>query len=88
MNRVLELDADMAREEWYEFGARFTGTFAGGVNFHVYNKISLRVDGVVNLWRITTPLGWQTVAADPLSENPEGEWVSIKTIRVGAAWRF
>ena len=87
-NRVLELDSDMRRDEWYDFGKRFTGTLAGGLNFHIYNKISLRVDGVMNLWKITTPLGWRTVAADPLSENPAGEWVSIRTIRVGAAWRF
>ena len=88
MNRVLELDSEMAQDEWYEFGVRFTGTVAGGVNFHVHNKISLRVDGVMNLWKITTPVGWRTLAADPLGENPEGEWVSVKTIRLGVAWRF
>ena len=87
-SRVLELDSDMPGDEWYEFGKRFTGTLAGGVNFHIYDKISLRVDGVMNLWKITTPLGWRTVANDPLGENPAGEWVSVKTIRVGVAWRF
>ena len=87
-SRVLELDLDMPIDEWYEFGNRFTGTFGGGVNFHVHDKISLRIDGVMNLWKITTPAGWQTVAADPLGENPDGEWVSIKSIRVGVAWRF
>ena len=87
-DRTLELDSDMPRDEWYEFGTRFAGSFGGGVNFHVSNRISLRLDGVMNLWKITTPVGWQMVAADPLGENPAGEWVSIKTIRVGAAWRF
>ena len=87
-DRTLELDSDMPEDEWYEFGTRFAGSFGGGVNFHVSNRISLRLDGVMNLWKITTPVGWQTVAADPLGENPAGEWVSIKTIRVGAAWRF
>ena len=87
-DRTLELDSDMPEDEWYEFGTRFAGSFGGGVNFHVSNRISLRLDGVMNLWKITTPVGWQTVAADPLGENSAGEWVSIKTIRVGAAWRF
>ena len=87
-SRVLELDLDMPRDEWYEFGTRFVGTFGGGANFHIHDKISLRVDGVMDLWKITTPVGWQTVAADPLGENPDGEWVSVKSIRVGVAWRF
>ena len=87
-SRVLELDSDMPTDEWFEFGKRFVGTFGGGVNVHVFDKISLRMDGVMNLWNITTPVGWQTVAADPLGENPDGEWVSIKSIRVGVAWRF
>jgi hypothetical protein len=87
-SRVLELDSEMPRDEWYEFGLRFTGTFSGGVNFHVSDKVSLRVDGVFNLWKISTPVGWQTLLADPRGQNPEGEWVSIKSLRVGAAWRF
>ncbi len=87
-SRVWEFASEMPLDEWYHFGNRFTGTFGGGVDFHVSNKISLRVDGVMNLWKITTPIGWQTVAADPLGENPGSEWVSMKTIRVGAAWRF
>ena len=78
----------MPTDEWYEFGTRFVGTFGGGANFYVHDKISLRVDGVMNLWKITTPVGWQTVAADPLGENPDGEWISVKSIRVGIAWRF
>ena len=87
-DRTLELDLDMPRDEWYEFGKRFTGSFGGGVNFHVSDKISVRLDGVMNLWKIITPVGWQTVAADPLGENLAGEWIAIKNIRVGAAWRF
>lgn len=83
----LELTADMPTEEWYEFGNRFTGTFGAGTSFHISDKISLRLDGVMNLWKIETPVGWLTVDNNPLSENPESEWVSAKTIRLGAAWR-
>ncbi len=87
-SRVLELDSEMPALEWYHFGNRFTGTVGGGVNVHVSDKISLRADGVMNLWKISTPTGWLTIAADPRGLNPESEWVSIKTIRVGVAWRF
>ena len=87
-DRTLELDTDMPMDEWYEFGKRFVGTLGGGASFHMSDKISLRLDGVLNLWKITTPVDWRTLDNDPLLENPEGEWVAAKTIRIGAAWRF
>jgi hypothetical protein len=87
-DRVLELAMDMPQGEWYKFGTRFVGTFGGGTSFHISGKISLRLDGVVNLWKIETPVEWLTTANDPSSENPKSEWVSAKSIRLGAAWRF
>ena len=87
-DHLLETNSDMPPDEWYEFGTRFTGTLAGGANFHLHDRVSLRVDGVMNLWKIVTPVGWQTVVVDPLGENPKGEWVAARTVRVGLAWRF
>jgi hypothetical protein len=87
-DRALETSPEMPQDQWYEFGTRFAASLAGGVNYHVTNKISLRVEGVMNLWKIATPVGWQTVDADPLGENVESEWVSAKTIALGAAWRL
>ena len=87
-DRVLELSTDMPDDEWYEFGTRFAGTFGGGTSFHISDKISLRLDGIVNLWKIGTPVGWLTVDNDPGGDNTESEWVSAKVLRLGAAWRF
>ena len=86
-DRSLELTEDMPLDEWYELGTRFTGTFGGGTNLHISDRVSLRLDGVVHLWKITTPVGWLTVENNPNGEYPEGEWVSVKTIRLGASWR-
>ena len=86
--RFLEMSSEIPNDEWYAFGRRFAGAFGGGANFHVTNKISLRVDGVMNLWKIATPVGWLTTEANPLGEHPEGEWVSAKSITLGASWRF
>jgi hypothetical protein len=88
VDRGLEVTTSMAEDEWYEFGTRFIGTLGAGTSFHISNKISLRLDGVLNLWKIQTPLGWLTEDNDPLFENPESEWVSARTIRLGAAWRL
>ena len=87
-DRTLEFASAMPRDQWYEFGTRFAAPFGGGVSIHVSPKISLRVDGVMTLWKIQTPLGWRTLAADPLGENLDSEWVMGSTIRVGANWRF
>ena len=87
-DRVLETTADMDRDSWFEFGPVFTGVFAAGTNFHISDKISLRIEADMNLWKLGTPAGWLTVEADELNENPESEWVSGKSITIGAAWRF
>ena len=87
VNRDIEIVAFMPGNEWYSFGTRFTGSFAAGTSFHVSSKLSIRLDGVMNLWKITTPIGWLTTDADPLGENPQGEWVSAKSITLGASWR-
>jgi hypothetical protein len=86
--RFLEVSALMPEDEWYDFGKAFAGTFGAGASFHLSSKISLRLDGVVNLWKVSTPVGWLTVENDPNGENLEDEWVSARTIRLGAAWRF
>ena len=88
VDRALEGLADMPTDEQFAFGTRFAGTVGGGANFHVSNKISLRLEGVMNLWKIQTPVGWVTVANDREGVNVTGEWVSAKSIMVGASWRF
>ena len=87
-DRLLEVEAEMPKDEWFEFGPVFTGVLAGGTNFHLSDKISLRLEGDMNLWKLGTPVGWLTVDANPLGENPQDEWVSGKSITLGAAWRF
>ena len=72
----------------YIFGTRFTGTVSGGTTFHVTGKISLRLEGMLNLWQIKTPIGWLTVNNDPLRLFSESEWVAAKSIMLGASWRW
>ena len=88
VDRVLEGLSEMPREEQFTFGTRFAGTVGGGANYHVSNKISLRLEGVMNLWKVKTPVGWLTVDNDPLGIHVSDEWVSAKSITLGASWRF
>ena len=88
VDRPLERLSEMPTDEQFAFGTRFAGTVGGGANFHVSNKISFRIEGMMNLWKVKTPVGWLTVDADPNGVNPQDEWVSAKSITLGASWRF
>jgi len=87
IDRVFEIAQDMPADEWFDFGPVFTGVLAAGTNIHIASKISLRIEGEMDLWKVGTPVGWQTLVNDPLGENPESEWVSNYSITFGAAWR-
>ena len=80
--------AFMDSADRYVFGVRFTGTTSGGTTFHVSRKLSLRVEGMLNLWQIKTPIGWFALENDPLRLFSESEWVTAQSIMLGASWRF
>ena len=88
VDRFWEGLSGMPHEEQFAFGTRFAGTFGGGDNYHLSNKISLRLEGVVSLWKIQTPVGWLTVDNNPLGIHVSDEWVSAKSLTLGASWRF
>ena len=87
-DRRIEQVSLMPGQEWYFFGTRFAGTFGGGINYHLSRKISLRLETMVNLWKVETPVGWLTLDNDPLREFPLSEWVAATSILLGASWRF
>jgi hypothetical protein len=87
IDHLIESAQDLPAGEWFDFGPVFTGVLAAGTNIHIATKLSLRIGGEMALWKVGTPLGWRTLVNDPLSENPESEWVPAYSITVGAAWR-
>ena len=87
IDRVIETTVGVPASEWFEFGPVFTGVFGAGMNYHVSNGISLRLEGEADLWKVGTPLGWRTLVNDPLGRYPEDEWVPAYVLTLGAAWR-
>ena len=88
VDHEVEQVAFMPSQDRYIFGTRFTGTVSGGTTFHVTGKISLRLEGMLNLWQVKTPIGWLTLDNNPLGIHPESEWVTAKSIMLGASWRW
>ena len=87
LDRTLEDEADMLATDRFDFGSKFIATLGAGTNIHLSPRLMLRLDGVLNLWKITTPPGWLTTDAE-LGTIPEDEWVSARHISLGASWRF
>ena len=87
-DRRIEQASFMPGDEWYQFGTRFAGMFGGGINYHLSRKISFRLETMVNLWKVETPVGWLTLNNDPLREFPLSEWVAATSVLLGASWRF
>ena len=87
LDRALEDSADMPLLDRYDFGSKFIASLSGGTNLHFSSRFMLRLDGVMNLWKISTPTGWLTTDVD-LGVIPEDEWVSARNLSIGASWRF
>ena len=87
LDRTLEDAADMPQTDRWDFGSKFITSLFGGMNFHLSPSIMLRVDGVMNLWKISTPGGWFG-SEDDLGVLPQSEWTSAKSLSFGASWRL
>jgi hypothetical protein len=87
LDRTLEDEASMPPVDRWDYGSKFIAALSGGMNLHVSSRLVLRLDGVMNLWKITTPPGWIINDTD-LGVLPEDEWVSAKHLSVGASFRF
>lgn len=82
-------DEDFALEEddRYTFGTRWTGNLGAGSRLLLTDRIHLRVDAALRLYKVGIPSGWR----DPIlgfESVPEDEWVSGRLLTVGLGYRF
>ena len=81
-------DEDFALEEGdrYSFGTQWTGNVGFGGRIILTDRLLVRVDGGLRLYKVDIPGGWR----DPergFENVPEDEWVSGREISVGLGWR-
>ena len=89
LERSLEDEANMLLLDRYDFGSKFIASLTGGVTLHTTDNLVFRLDGVMHLWKISTPAGWLTTTTDAgLGDIPEDEWSSNKVLSLGASWRL
>ncbi len=77
----------LAETDRYEFGNRFTGSFGGGVRYTLTERVHLRLDAGMFLYKLGYPRGWRDVSRG-FEGVPEDEWVSARSLSLGLAYRF
>jgi hypothetical protein len=89
LERSLEDAANMTLLDRYDFGSKFIASLSGGITLHTSDTLVLRLDGVMHLWKISTPTGWLTSDTDAsLGVIPQDEWTSNRVFTLGASWRL
>lgn len=81
------LDERLLVDDRFEMGTGFVGLAGGGLRWFPTDRVVLRGDALLNLWRLDTPDGWR----DPTRELPivgETEWVSGPLLTLGIGYRF
>ena len=85
--RRADIEEALLPEDRFEFGTSFTTALGGGARYMLSEKLMLRSDFTLNLWKLATPTGFD----DPdkgLESVPEDEWVGGLGLTLGLSWRF
>lgn len=80
-------DQKLEEDDTFSFGTGFNGIFGGGARIFVTDRIAVRTDATLNLYKVDIPNGFR----DPergFENVPEDEWVSTPRFTVGLAWLF
>lgn len=80
-----EQDERVAVVDRYEFGTAFLGVFGGGIGWSLGERIELRGDAYVTLWKLDTPDGFLDQVE---GDVPEGEWVNNGALSIGLSYRY
>jgi hypothetical protein len=89
-DRTVETTAGFLEADVYNFGTRFKATAGGGVSLHLSDRFILRADGLLRLWKVSTPDGFLDASRIiPLDRTliPPDEWVALKSLSISLGWR-
>jgi hypothetical protein len=81
------IEATLERDEVFDFGTSFFGTFGAGTRVFLTRRMALRLDGIFSLWKIDTPVGY----TDPeygFGALQEGEWVRGLSLTASLLYRW
>lgn len=81
------LDERLLVDDRFEMGTGFVGMAGGGLRWFLSDRIIVRGDALLNLWKLDIPQGWRDPERE-LGPVGEGEWVSGPAFTFGIGYRF
>ncbi|MGI9627341.1 MAG: outer membrane beta-barrel protein [Longimicrobiales bacterium] len=82
-----DLDQLLLPEDRFDFGTTFTASMGSGLRYQLTQKLMLRGDADLKLWKLSTPTGFDA-SEKGLERVSESEWVGGWALTIGASWRF
>ena len=89
-----EAEEILLEEDRFDFGTTFTGSGGTGLRLAPSERIMIRLDANIVLWRLRTPRGFGQPGkgfgepGEEMEDVVEREWVRGFGFALGAAWRF
>ena len=81
------IDEQLESQDRFDFGSSFLGTFGGGTQVYLTDRLGIRGDAIFSLWKIKTPPGF----SDPdrgIASVQASEWVNALHLTLSAVIRF
>ncbi len=89
LSRDSALEEDLFGEERFSFGPSFLGVLGGGTRWLPADRLTIRADAVLHIWRLGTPDAFfQFEGENGLGSISEQEWTGVGVITLGGAFRF
>jgi len=82
-----EADELVLPDDRFDFGARFLTLFGGGTRWFLTDRILIRADLAISLYRLKTPRGYFNTARG-FEKVDEKEWVGGPTFSISAGFHF
>jgi len=82
------LEEVLLSEERFSFGPSAVGLLGGGSQFLYGERLTLRLDSVLHIWKAGIPRPFQAFSEELGAEVPEDEWLGVWGLTLAASFRF
>ncbi|MEX0980112.1 MAG: hypothetical protein WDZ89_03400 [Gemmatimonadota bacterium] len=82
-----EADLALPLDQRFEFDASFLATLGAGVRWLPTDRLDVRAEWLLQLWRLNTPPGYAVLESE-LGPVEQSQWVQAPSLTLGVAIRF
>lgn len=82
-----EIEGEFFAEERFSFGPSFLGVLGAGTRWLPGERVTVRADATLHLWKLGTPSGYMGREED-FGQIPQQEWTGVPAFSIGLSYRF